>query len=179
MQGPERIADSSTLSSSEYTIAARGARSSQRATVASASGARRSSWSKNPTHSPVARSRAEFVASEDRARYRAVAKRMVEGHPVEDFEASLVAKDGRSVVCRGWAVAQFTNGVLTGAVAGYRDCTAERAVDPVGHPDHRGSLNIHPDAGIELGRDDRSVEQSLDAQFQLPPVCRIGRCPSR
>ena len=77
----------------------------------------------------AARHPAEFVAAEDRARYRAVAKRMVEGHPVEEFEASLVAKDGRNVVCRGWAVAQFTDGVLTGAVAGYRDCTAERAVD--------------------------------------------------
>jgi PAS domain S-box-containing protein len=71
----------------------------------------------------------EFVASEDRARYRDVAKRMVEGHPVEDFEASLIAKDGRSVVCRGWAVAQYTDGVLTGTVAGYHDCTADRAVD--------------------------------------------------
>jgi PAS domain S-box-containing protein len=72
---------------------------------------------------------AEFVASEDRARYRSIAKRMVEGHPVEDFEASLVAKDGRYVVCRGWAVAQYTDGVLTGTVAGYHDCTAERAVE--------------------------------------------------
>ena len=72
---------------------------------------------------------AEFVASEDRARYRAVAKAMLEGRPVEDFEASLVAKDGRYVVCRGWAVAQYTDGVLTGTVAGYHDCTAERAVE--------------------------------------------------
>jgi len=32
-------------------------------------------------------------------------------------------------VCRGWAVAQFSDGVLTGTVAGYHDCTAERAVD--------------------------------------------------
>src|SRR4029077_10981154 len=77
----------------------------------------------------AARHPAEFVANEDRARYRAVAKRMVEGHPVEDFEASLVAKDGRYVVCRGWAVAQYTDGVLTGTVAGYHDCTAERAVE--------------------------------------------------
>ena len=78
----------------------------------------------------AARHPAEFVASEDRARYRAVAKRMVEGgHPVEDFEALLLAKDGRTVVCRGWAVAHFTDGVLTGTVAGYHDCTAERAVD--------------------------------------------------
>ena len=76
------------------------------------------------------RSPAEFVANEDRPRYKAVAKRMMEsGHPVEDFEASLVAKDGRYVVCRGWAVAQFSDGVLTGTVAGYHDCTAERAVD--------------------------------------------------
>lgn len=72
---------------------------------------------------------AEFVANEDRERYRAVARRMVEGHPVEDFEASLIAKDGRYVVCRGWAVARFSDGALAGAVAGYRDCTAERAVD--------------------------------------------------
>jgi len=77
----------------------------------------------------AARHPAVFVANEDRARYRAVAKRMMEGHPVEDFEASLVAKDGRYVVCRGWAVAHYTDGVMTGAVAGYRDCTAERAVE--------------------------------------------------
>jgi PAS domain S-box-containing protein len=71
----------------------------------------------------------ELVANEDKARYRAAAKRLIEGLPVTEFEASLVAKDGRYVLCRGWAVAQMTDGVVTGTVAGYHDCTVEREVD--------------------------------------------------
>jgi PAS domain S-box-containing protein len=71
----------------------------------------------------------DFVANEDKARYRAAAQRLAEGLPVTEFEASLVAKDGRSVRCRGWAVPRLTDGVLTGTVAGYHDCTVEYEVD--------------------------------------------------
>jgi PAS domain S-box-containing protein len=73
---------------------------------------------------------ADLVAPEDRARYREVARRLVQGESVEDFEASLLAKDGRYVVCRGWAVPQLSpDGVLMGTIAGYHDVTAERAVE--------------------------------------------------
>src|SRR5579862_7693590 len=70
-----------------------------------------------------------LVAPEDRARYRAVARRLVAGEAIEEFEASLIAKDERYVLCRGWAIPRFSDGVFAGTIAGYRDCTAERAVE--------------------------------------------------
>jgi PAS domain S-box-containing protein len=70
-----------------------------------------------------------LVAPEDRARYRAVARRLMDSAAIEEFEASLVAKDGRYVLCRGWAIPRFSDGVFAGTIAGYRDCTAERAVE--------------------------------------------------
>jgi hypothetical protein len=53
---------------------------------------------------------------------------------------------------------------------------AERAVDPVRHPNHRGTLDICPDAQMKLGGNDRLVEQSVDAHVQLLPICLISRC---
>ncbi|HZS62171.1 MAG TPA: PAS domain S-box protein [Gemmatimonadaceae bacterium] len=73
----------------------------------------------------------DFVVPEDRERYVKVARTVVTGLPVDDFEATLLAKDGRRVLCRGWAVADMVDGVYCGSVAGYRDCTAERAVQGV------------------------------------------------
>jgi PAS domain S-box-containing protein len=73
----------------------------------------------------------DFVVPEDRDRYLRVARAVISGDPVEDFEATLLAKDGRRVLCRGWAIADIVDGVYRGSVAGYRDCTAERAVHGV------------------------------------------------
>ncbi len=73
----------------------------------------------------------DFVVPEDRDRYLRVARAVISGDPVEDFEATLLAKDGRRVLCRGWAIADIVDGVCRGSVAGYRDCTAERAVHGV------------------------------------------------
>jgi PAS domain S-box-containing protein len=73
----------------------------------------------------------DFVVAEDRERYLRVARSVIAGEPVEDFEATLIAKDGRRVLCRGWAIADIVDGVCQGTVAGYRDCTAERAVHDV------------------------------------------------
>jgi PAS domain S-box-containing protein len=73
----------------------------------------------------------DFVVAEDRERYLRVARSVIAGEPVEDFEATLIAKDGRRVLCRGWAIADIVDGVCRGTVAGYRDCTAERAVHDV------------------------------------------------
>ncbi len=89
-------------------------------------------WQRTLGYTPeeaAAKHPVELVANEDKARYRAAAKRLMEGIPVTEFEASLVAKDGRYVLCRGWAVAQMTDGVVTGTVAGYHDCTVEREID--------------------------------------------------
>ena len=73
----------------------------------------------------------DFVVPEDRERYVRVARAVIAGDSVEDFEATLVAKDGRRVLCRGWAIADIVDGEYRGSVAGYRDCTAERAVHGV------------------------------------------------
>jgi PAS domain S-box-containing protein len=73
----------------------------------------------------------DFVVPEDRDRYLRVARAVMSGDPVEDFEATLLAKDGHRVLCRGWAIADIVDGVYRGSVAGYRDCTAERAVQGV------------------------------------------------
>ncbi|GJG88865.1 hypothetical protein tb265_40460 [Gemmatimonadetes bacterium T265] len=76
----------------------------------------------------------DVVAPEDRARYLAAARRLVAGAPVRDFEALLLAKDGRRVACRGWAVPRIASGpdgrpTCVGTDAGYRDVTAERRAD--------------------------------------------------
>ena len=73
----------------------------------------------------------DFVVPEDRDRYVRVARTVITGEAVEDFEATLLAKDGRRVLCRGWAVAEIVDGEYRGSIAGYRDCTAERAVHGV------------------------------------------------
>jgi PAS domain S-box-containing protein len=78
-----------------------------------------------------ARRPVDFVVPEDKERYVRVARAVVAGASVEDFEATLLAKDGRRVLCRGWAIADMVDGVCRGVVAGYRDCTAERAVHGV------------------------------------------------
>ena len=78
----------------------------------------------------------DFVAPEQRAAYRAAARRLVAGHTVDGFEAVLVARDGRRVVCRGRAAPQMERGPdgtarCLGTRAFYRDVTAERQTEAV------------------------------------------------
>ena len=86
----------------------------------------------------------DLVAPEQRAWYLDVARRLVRGEPVEDFEAVLVAKDGRRVVCRGRAIARMENGRCVGTVAVYRDVTAER---------HAGTLRSRLASTLEATSD--------------------------
>jgi diguanylate cyclase (GGDEF)-like protein/PAS domain S-box-containing protein len=71
----------------------------------------------------------DLVAPEHRARYVETARRLVGGERVDDFEAVLLARDGRRVVCRGRAVPVMEEGPdgprCVGTRALYRDVTPE------------------------------------------------------
>ena len=78
----------------------------------------------------------DLVAPEDRARYLDAAHRLHEGERIVEFEAVLLASDGRRVVCRGRAQAEMRddptapNGRRCVAThAAYRDVTAERQAE--------------------------------------------------
>ena len=78
----------------------------------------------------------DIVTPEDQGRYRAVVRHLMQGETVREFEAVLVAHDGRRVACRGWAVPQMTDAagpagtrVCVGARIGFRDVTAERQAE--------------------------------------------------
>ncbi|HEY0780663.1 MAG TPA: PAS domain S-box protein [Gemmatirosa sp.] len=80
----------------------------------------------------------DLIAPEDAGRYRAVARQLMIGSAVREFEAVLVARDGRRVACRGWAVPQMhaaardaedARAVYGGARVGFRDVTAERQAE--------------------------------------------------
>lgn len=98
----------------------------------------------------------EMVAREHLARYREAALRLVSGETIDDFEAVLIAVDGRRVVCRGRAVPEMrgTRCVATRAV--YRNVTAVQQLDAV-----RGRLlstfEVTPDAVALFSRDGRLV----------------------
>ena len=72
-----------------------------------------------------------LVAPEHRATYVEAARRLVRGEPVADFEAVLVAKDGRRVVCRGHGNPRFEDGRVVGTSAVYRDVTEMRRAEHV------------------------------------------------
>ena len=78
------------------------------------------------TFSPVL-----LVAPEHRAAYVEAAHRLLRGEPVADFEAVLMAKDGRRVVCRGHARPHFEDGRIVGTSAVYRDVTDARRAEHV------------------------------------------------
>ena len=75
----------------------------------------------------------DLVAPEHRARYVETARRLIAGERVDDFEAVLLARDGRRVVCRGRGVPILQPGPdglrCVGTRAYYRDVTPEHAAD--------------------------------------------------
>ncbi len=76
----------------------------------------------------------QIVAPADQGRYRAVVRRLMRGEVVREFEATLLASDGRHVVCRGWAVPDMASGpdgapVCAGMRVGFRDVTVERRAE--------------------------------------------------
>ena len=71
----------------------------------------------------------ELVAPEQRSTYVELARRLHLGEAVEEYEAVLIAKDGRRVVCRGRASARIVGGTLIEVRAIYRDVTTERGIE--------------------------------------------------
>ncbi len=70
-----------------------------------------------------------LVAPEHRAPYGVAALRLTRGAVIEDFEAVLLARDGRRVVCRGRAVPRMLGDRCVGTHAAYHDVTAERRAE--------------------------------------------------
>ncbi len=75
----------------------------------------------------------DLVVPEHQGAYRAAARRLMAGHAIDAFEAVLVSRDGRRVVCRGRATPHMARADADGAPrrclgarAFYRDVTAER-----------------------------------------------------
>ncbi len=73
----------------------------------------------------------QFVAPEHRVSYVDAARRLFAGESIADFEAVLVARDGRRIVCRGHAEPQIEDGQVVGASAVYRDVTEIRRAEHV------------------------------------------------
>lgn len=73
----------------------------------------------------------QFVAPEQRASYLDAARRLFAGESIAEFEAVLVARDGRRLVCRGHAEPQIEDGEIVGASAVYRDVTEIRRAEHV------------------------------------------------
>ncbi len=72
-----------------------------------------------------------FVAPEHRANYLDAARRLVRGESVAEFEAVLIARDGRRVVCRGHGKPRFEDGRVVGTSAVFRDVTEMRRAEHV------------------------------------------------
>lgn len=94
-----------------------------------------------------------LVAPEHRAAYVEAAHRLMQGEPVVDFEAVLIAKDGRRVVCRGHASPHFEDGRIVGTSAVYRDVTEMRRGEHV-RARLVATLEASPDFVAILGSDD-------------------------
>lgn len=77
----------------------------------------------------------DMVAPQHQAKYLEAAHRVVRGEAVRDFEAVLIAKTSRRVVCRGWATPRMEPGPAgpryLGTRAVYRDVTKERRAEAV------------------------------------------------
>ncbi len=72
-----------------------------------------------------------LVAPEHRATFLAATRRLGRGETVAEFEAVLVAKDGRRVVCRGHGTPRLEDGRLVGTSAVFRDVTEVRRAEHV------------------------------------------------
>ncbi|HJR63684.1 MAG TPA: PAS domain S-box protein [Gemmatimonadaceae bacterium] len=71
----------------------------------------------------------DVVAPEDRGRYVETAKRMIAGETVTNFEAVLIAKDGRRVAVRGGGSCRFRDGVPVATRTIFRDITEEKRAE--------------------------------------------------
>lgn len=119
----------------------------------------------------------ELVAAEDRARYIDAARRLHAGETVTEFEAVLIAADGRRVICRGRARPEMIDdpSALRGrrclrTHAAYRDVTAERMAEA-----DRARLLRERDVSDKALRESEArtreaIEASLDAMFILRAV---------
>ncbi len=97
----------------------------------------------------------DLVAPEDAGRVRAVIRQLLAGETVREFEAVLVARDGRRLACRGWAVPQMRAGpdgtpVCDGTRMGVRDVTAEREAEAA-RARLAGALDASPDFAALVG----------------------------
>lgn len=68
---------------------------------------------------------AALVAPEHRGRYRGAVLRLLKGEAVRDLDVAVLARDGRRILCRCWAVPRMAPGpddrpVCVGARVGYR-----------------------------------------------------------
>lgn len=99
---------------------------------------------------------ASLVAREHRARYLAAAHRLVAGQVIEDFEAVLVARDGRRLVCRGRGVPVMRDGRCVATRAVYRNVTAVQQADAV-RARLLATFEATPDAVALFSRDGRLV----------------------
>ncbi|MGH7720378.1 MAG: PAS domain S-box protein, partial [Gemmatimonadaceae bacterium] len=71
----------------------------------------------------------DLVAPEDKGRYVETAKRMIAGETITDFEATLVAKDGRRIAVRGGGSCRFRDGVPVATRTIFRDITEEKRAE--------------------------------------------------
>ncbi|HET7134724.1 MAG TPA: diguanylate cyclase [Casimicrobiaceae bacterium] len=119
----------------------------------------------------------ELVAAEDRARYVDAGRRLHTGEAVPDFEAVLIAADGRRVTCRGRARPEMVDDPSAPGGrrclrthAAYRDVSAERQVEA-----DRARLLRERDVADKALRESEArtreaIEASLDAMFILRAV---------
>jgi len=122
----------------------------------------------------------ELVAPDDRARYVEAARRLRAGETVTEFEAVLIAADGRRVICRGRARPEMVDDASTPSGrrclrthAAYRDVTAERQAEA-----DRSRLLRERDVSDKALRESEArtreaIEASLDAMF----ILRAHRSP--
>jgi diguanylate cyclase (GGDEF)-like protein/PAS domain S-box-containing protein len=125
----------------------------------------------------VGRPAIELVAPEGRSRYVETARRLHAGETVTEFEAELIAADGRRVICRGRARPEMVDDPTAPGKrrchrthAAYRDVTTERQIEA----DRARLLRERDEADKALreseARTREAIEASLDAMFILRAV---------
>jgi PAS domain S-box-containing protein len=124
-----------------------------------------------------------LVPPEHRARFGDMVKSVLGGATVTDFEAVLVARDGRRIVTRGHSTPRWDNGVIVGKYDIFRDLTDQRRAeelrsrlvttlesspDFVGITTQRGTLSFLNRAGRKLVGIAADMDASL---FDLGAFC--------